>query len=81
MRLHIIYTEGGVLLSKRDYASWREIQDAHEDFKTSLGPWEQEVVVGYLDDEYPDLDPPAREQVGALVAGEGHTRALAFRAT
>lgn len=27
MQLHVVYTEDGVYLSKRDYPSWREIQD------------------------------------------------------
>ncbi len=78
MKLHIIYTETELLLSKRPYASWRDIQDVHPDFKTSLGPWRDADVVAYLADEHPDLSPAAIEQVEELLRGSEETIALRF---
>ena len=78
MQLHIIYTETEVLVSKRPYASWREIQDAYATYKTSLGPWEQGETVAFLDTEYPDISPSAHEQVRRLVEGSVETCIITF---
>jgi hypothetical protein len=79
MQLHIIYTEQDMLLSKRRYASWREIQGEYERYKASLGPWSDDQVVEYLTDEYSDLSPSAQEQVSAFLAGPDEVRVLTFR--
>lgn len=79
MPLHIIYTETDMLLSKRPYTSWREIQDAFESYKTSLGPWERGEVIEYLSDEHPTLFPSACEQVEAFLADTALAKALTFR--
>ena len=79
MRLHIIYTEAGVLLSKRQYSSWRAIQDEYPGYKASLGPWTPEEVTDYLSQEYSDLSSSASEQVGAFLAQPGEVAAVAFR--
>jgi hypothetical protein len=78
MLLHIIYTENAVLLSKRLWSSWREIQDTLPGYKTSLGPWEACDTAHFLQDEYPDLRPGAEAQVQALEAGAQETIALTF---
>lgn len=80
MQLFIIYTEHDVLLSKRGYASWQEIQDAHADYKASLGPWPADDVAQYLADEHATLSPSAQAQVSAFLAGPDETRALTFPA-
>ncbi|RKP47005.1 hypothetical protein [Trinickia fusca] len=69
MDLHVIYTRSdGILLSRRQYESWRQIQDEIPDYITSLGPWSLEQVVEYLDSEHSRLDPSAAEQVSTFLA-------------
>lgn len=63
MILHIIYTEAEVILSKKSYGSWREIQNEYSDFKASLGPWSSDEVAEYLSDEYSNIEPAAFLQV------------------
>lgn len=77
-QIHIIYTEAEMLLSRRVFVSWQEIQEAHEAYKTSLGPWSVDEVVEYLEDEYRDLSPPARVQMDFFLAGGAETHVLAF---
>ena len=76
MQIHIIYTETDMLLSKRAYTSWREIQDEYENYMASLGPWPDDEVVEYLANEYRDLSPSAQEQVSAFLAGPDEVRAV-----
>jgi len=78
MQLHIIYTDTDMLLSKRAYASWREIQGRYPTYKASLGPWNVDHVVEYLADEYSDISPPAAEQVSDFLASQDETRAVSF---
>lgn len=74
VQLHIIYLRSGrVLLSKKEYSSWREIQDEYEDYMTSLGPWSAEDVLGFLREEYPRAPFFSAEQVDALVNGDDVT--------
>lgn len=66
MRLHIIYTESEVVLSKKNYASWQDVQQDFPDYKASLGPWLDADVVKYLDAEYSNIFPSAYTQISAL---------------
>lgn len=78
--LHIIYLrQGGVLLSRKSYESWRDIQAEFEDCMASLGPWAEDEVVSFLADEYADLRPAAAEQVRALVEGGAEQAPLTWR--
>lgn len=77
-QIHIIYTEAEMLLSRRVFGSWREIQDAYETYKASLGPWSVDEVVEYLEDEYRDLSPAARIQMDSFLASGAGTHVLAF---
>jgi hypothetical protein len=43
-----------MLLTKKLYASWRDIQDEYEDYMTSLGPWDADSVLDFLRFENPD---------------------------
>lgn len=79
MDLHIIYTQGEMLLSKRAYSSWQEIQDEYTDYQASLGPWGEEEVIEYLSDEYPDLEPSVEQQVMSLVSSTQPVHTLSFR--
>lgn len=78
MLLHIIYTETAMFLSKKSYPSWRAIQDEFPDYKASFGPWEAESVIEYLQDDYPDLMPPAATQVAELVHSDSVLRQVTF---
>lgn len=78
VRLHIIYTESDILLSKRQYGSWREIQDEYPTYKASLGPLPAGEVVEYLVDECSRLYPSASAQVAAFVVGGAETHVITF---
>jgi glutathione S-transferase len=69
-----------MLLSKHPYQSWREIQNQYPDYMTSLGPWEEDTVIQYLADEYPELSPHPQEQVNAFIADTQEARLLTFAA-
>ncbi len=51
---HYVLLEHDIMLTKRKYQSWREIQDAWPDYKTSLGPWSEQDLIEYLEDDFPD---------------------------
>lgn len=63
MLLHIIHIETAMFLSKKAYSSWRDIQDDFADYKASLGPWEVDAVIAYLQSDHGDLVPSAPVQV------------------
>ena len=64
LKLYIIYLrDGRMLVSKKVYSSWREIQDEYEAYMTSLGPWTVEAVLDYLRTDYPDSADRMREAV------------------
>lgn len=69
MDLHVIYTKDDrILLSRRQYESWRQIQDEIADYMASLGPWTPDAMIEYLDSEHRGLDPKAAEQVSWFLA-------------
>jgi hypothetical protein len=76
--LNIIFTEANVLVSKKLYSSWREIEDEYDDYKASLGPWDAKTVSSWLDEEYGDLAPSAEAQVEALLSSQDLVRAVSF---
>ena len=52
---HLIYLRSGpVLLSRKPYTDWREIQDEWDDYMTSLGPWTAEDVVEFFREDFRD---------------------------
>jgi hypothetical protein len=50
------------------------------DYMTSLGPWEEDTVIEYLADEYPELSSHPQEQVNAFIADTQEARVLTFAA-
>jgi hypothetical protein len=53
MKLNYIILKNNFLLSKKNYSSWREIQDEYNDsYITSLGPWTLEELLDYFLVEY-----------------------------
>ncbi len=67
-----------MLISKKEYQSWREIQDEFPDYTASLGPWAAQETVDYLNKEYPDLTPSASQQVDSLLTEAHEYRVLSF---
>jgi len=67
MELHIIYTENAMLISRKKYSSWQEIQNEFVDYKASLGPWSEDEVTEYLLDDYPELFPSVHTQISKLI--------------
>jgi membrane protease YdiL (CAAX protease family) len=52
-RLHLVYLRpDGLLLTRKPYADWREIQDDHADYMTSLGPFDEDDLIEFLTNEY-----------------------------
>jgi hypothetical protein len=71
MDLHVIYTRRDrILLSRRPYDSWRQIQDDVADYMASLGPWSSAETIEYLSHEHPELTPSATDQVGTFLASD-----------
>jgi hypothetical protein len=79
MKLYIIFRESGMLLSKKSYGTWREIQDEYSDYKASLGPWSPDEILGYLEDDYSTLEPRAAVQIRELISRDGETHQLTFK--
>lgn len=79
MNLYVIYTRSNlVLLSRRQYASWQQIQEEIDDYMASVGPWSAEETIEYLREEHPGLSPDSSEQVHSFLSGGGPTVALRF---
>jgi hypothetical protein len=49
---HIVYCESQMLLDRNKYGSWRNVQDAYEDYYASLGPWSEAEIVEFLEDDW-----------------------------
>lgn len=48
--IHIIFLRNNVIIiSKKKYSDWREIQDEYDDFMTSLGSWTAEAVISFYE--------------------------------
>jgi hypothetical protein len=71
--LYIIYLESRMLLSKRRYTAWREIQDEFADYKASLGPWPVTEVLDFLRTEYPTSCPFSEEQLRKFLLSDDET--------
>lgn len=53
MKAHYIILKSGVVLRpEQDFAEWRAIQAEYPDFVTSLGPWTEQELLGYLRDDF-----------------------------
>ncbi|WP_193333322.1 hypothetical protein [Duganella sp. FT27W] len=65
-------------MSKKDYATWQEIQQEFPDYKASLGPWIDAAVVEYLDEEYVDIFPNANKQIAEFLKSESKAAVVRF---
>ena len=80
VRLYVVYLrDDRILLSRRRYESWQQIQEEVVGYMTSLGPWSTEETIEYLDEEHPELDPTAATQVSALLASAEPIVCLQFK--
>jgi hypothetical protein len=41
-----------MLLSRKQYSDWREIQDEYESYLTSVGPFSVDELLEFLSEEY-----------------------------
>ena len=71
--LYIIYLESRMLLSKKCYSDWRQIQDEFSDYKCSLGPWPVAEVLDFLRKDYPSQCPFTRESVERFLDSDDET--------
>ncbi|WP_090368589.1 hypothetical protein [Ferrimonas sediminum] len=78
MELHLIYTDSNVVLSKKKYADWVQIQEDFPDYKTSLGPWNLDEMIDFLNEEYDNLLPSASAQVNDLSSSSVITKELSW---
>lgn len=79
MNLYIIFTDTNVIISKKFYPSWREIQSEYLNYKTSLGAWSTKDVIDFLQAEYQNLEPNASIQVERLIESVDIARTLSYR--
>ena len=63
MKIHIIYLENDMLLSKAEYSDWKQIQDQFQEYKASLGPWDSEEIIEYLSEEYPEMYAEKQDEI------------------
>ena len=52
-----IILEDAVLLSKKEYSDWRDIQNEYYDsYIASLGPWTYQELISYFEDDFKNED-------------------------
>ncbi|MBQ8314154.1 MAG: hypothetical protein IJ427_14325 [Lachnospiraceae bacterium] len=48
----VVYLEDGMLISKKEYSCWKEIQDEYyEKYITSFKPWSCEEIISFFEDD------------------------------
>lgn len=66
--LYIVYLRSDeIVLTKKRYASWREIQGEYDDYMTSLGPWTATQTAQFIETEYPESPPFTHGQVESFM--------------
>ena len=45
-------SSGSVVLTKKQYSDWKEVQNDYSNYATSLGPWSKEDLISYLKDDF-----------------------------
>lgn len=78
MALHIIYTDANLVISKKKYTGWEQIQHEYLGYKASLGPWSEDEVIEFLEDEYDNLFPNAATQINEFLNSSLVAKALLF---
>lgn len=62
----IVHTETGMCLTTKRFDRWQDIQAMFDGYKTSLGPYEPDDLLDYLQAEYPNRPPFSRFDVLGL---------------
>jgi len=62
-----------MLLSKRRYSGWRQIQDEFADYKASLGPWSVAEILDFLRTEYPSRSPFTPDRIERFLHSDDET--------
>lgn len=70
---NLIFLKSVVLLSKQDFPSWREIQNAYEDYMASIHFQELEEVIEYLILDYKVNRKFIEDQFDGLAESLDHT--------
>ena len=78
MEITIIYLDNSVLMSKKNYQSWRSIQDEYDTYKASLTPDSPKEIINYLELEYPNLEPSAKTQIKDFLNSPNETVLVTF---
>ncbi len=69
--LHIVYLRpDGMLLTKKEYRTWRDIQDEYDEYMASLGPWDVAEVIDFIRTEYPSSPPFTEDQIRRFVESD-----------
>jgi hypothetical protein len=64
--LRLIYLrDNRILVSRKAYQNWKEIQAEYDSYMASLGPWSLEEILDFLNSEYPAT---AERMRGAVLA-------------
>lgn len=53
-KIHYIILKDTILLSKKNYSDWKEIQNDFDEYKASLGPYNKEDLIDYLRLDFKD---------------------------
>ena len=69
--LHIIVTQGGLILARGADATYRDFQTAYADFMTSLGPMDRNGVFDTFEMEWPDVLVMNHDTIRAFVDAQG----------
>lgn len=68
----IIYLEDVMLLSKKPYKSWREVQDEYDDqYKANLGPMTKQEIIHFFEEDFGEESawPFSKETIEAFFHG------------
>ena len=69
--LHIVYLRpDGMILTKKEYRTWREIQDEYDEYRASLGPWDVEEVIAFIRTDYPSNPPFTEDEIRRFVESD-----------
>jgi hypothetical protein len=79
MRFYVLYTQGGVIISKDNYLPKRQLLEEIEGCVAFIGPLPVKRAAAYLAECYPDLWPVAEVQLARLQASVEPYGALTFQ--
>jgi hypothetical protein len=69
--LHIIVTQGGLILARGADASFRDFQETYPGFMTSFGPMDRDSVFDTFEMEWPDVLVMNHDTIRTFVDAQG----------